>query len=196
MLIFKQILLEVPFRMLLFDLWRLQLPPRASPQALYRRQCRLHWQFCPLCLWLRSCWNVKVVMWVLYRRKVASCIDITRKYPCAKRTQFWFPNILPLGQSIFDIHDYIMFYFFSHIQHSLLIWQICESLQLPICSYRSVSRLCFWERLNKSDFCTIAIPRDRISVFEIFSSPRGSIELPFLNFLPCQRKIVTVLTPM
>jgi len=31
------------------------------------------------------------------------------------------PNILSLGQSIFDIHDYIMFYFFSHIQHSLSV---------------------------------------------------------------------------
>ena len=50
--------------------------------------------------------------------------------PCASRTQFWFPPFYPISCNMvnqyFDIHDYMMFYFSSHIQHSLLIWQICE----------------------------------------------------------------------
>src|SRR5271170_5340466 len=48
--------------------------------------------------------------------------------------------------------------------------------------------------LNNSGFRTITIPMDRISVFVIFLSPQGLIELPCINLFPCQRKIIVRFT--
>ena len=90
--------------------------------------------------------------------------------------------------NILTIHDYLHYVllFFSHSTFSL---DLTNMWNRSNCSYRSVSHLCFWERLNNSGFCPITIPTDLISVFEIFLSPQGSIELPCLTLLPCQRKI-------
>ena len=101
------------------------------------------------------------------------------------------PNILQHGQSIFWhswLHD---LFFFSHSTFSLDLTNMWNPSKW---SYQSVSRLCLWERLNNSGFCPITIPMDLISVFEIFLA-QGSIELPCLNLLPCQRKIVAVYWP-
>ena len=108
------------------------------------------------------------------------------KHPCALRTQFWFRatwsiNILTFMITLCSI-------FFSRIQHSVSIWQICEIT--PIAHIDQ----CFWERLNNSGFGTITIPMDRISVSVIFLSPQGLIEVPCINLLPRQRKIIVHFT--
>jgi hypothetical protein len=80
---------------------------------------------------------------------------------------------------------------------NILIWQICEIAPIANLLVSISFTFVFLRKLNNSGFCPIAIPtrRDWISVFEIFLSSEGSIELPCLNLLPCQRKIVAVLTP-